>query len=100
MEIKLRGKYRVYGSPIGFPAKARTGNSHGPAKSKLPAKVPCKRAPAGLKSFNPDPHTNMRQMAKIVDGRTGKSHMVEVGRISPDGKQINADAVLASLGLV
>lgn len=98
MEIKLRGKYRVYGSPIGFPAKARTGNSFGPAKSKMPSRVPCKRNPAGPQGFRPDPQVR-RDMVKVVDGRTGKGRMVEMARYEAAVKT-NPDDVLAALRLV
>lgn len=99
MEIKLRGKYRVYGSPIGFPAKARTGNSFGPAKSKMPSLVPCKRNPAGPQGFRVDPQPNMRPMVKIVDALTGKGRMVATEALHNSEGKFDAERALAALGL-
>lgn len=73
MNDNLRGKYTTDRPIQGFPAKARTGNSHGPTRDKVPAKVPCKRAPCG-KTFTPDKHVH-RAMVMRVNGLTGHARM-------------------------
>ena len=86
MDISLRKKYRTYNgdknngqtkyAQYGNAATARTGNSHGPAKSKMPASQPCGRAPAGAKVFTPNPQPAPRQVVMLVNGLTGASKMV------------------------
>lgn len=59
MEIKLRDKYLTHDHVYGYPAKARTGNSHGPAKGRTKRKD----------------HGSQRPRVMVVDGMTGKHHM-------------------------
>jgi hypothetical protein len=76
IEIKLRGKHQRKGAPgvIGYKASARTGNSHGMQKSKLPAHEPCKRAPAGWRGAWHQPHEVPVKVMLVTYG--GKKRMV------------------------
>lgn len=87
MDIQLRAKYRTLRPIQGFPAKARTGNSHGPTKDKMPANVPCKRALAGAKSFvatvgkeglPAQGKKNHRQRVMVVNALTGARRMEDL----------------------
>lgn len=87
MNIELRSKYRTLRPIMGYPAKARTGNSHGPTKDKMPAHVPCKRATAGAKVFvatvgseglNARGKQNHRQRVLVVNGLTGAKRMEDL----------------------
>lgn len=67
------------------------------AKNTRQALLPCGRAPAGAKYFVPPPLVGMREMTMLVDGRTGKRRMVEIGRFTAESS--TADAKLAEVGL-
>jgi hypothetical protein len=75
MEIELRAKYRTLRPIIGFPAKPRTGNSHGLAKGKWPAHQPCNRAPAGGNVFKADEQAVHTDRVLRVNGLTGARRM-------------------------
>lgn len=75
MNDNLKGKYKTDRPQMGYPAKARTGNSLGPAKGNLPARVPCKRAPAGPGAFKADVSAAVGHKVMHVDGRTGHKVM-------------------------
>lgn len=81
MDIELKRKYRTNKAMKNQPYSPRTGNSHGPARDKLPALQPCGRAAAGAKVFVPGPLINMRAMIMLVDGLTGKRRFVEGGPV-------------------
>lgn len=87
MNIELKAKYRTSRPTQGYPAKPRTGNSHGPTKDKMPAHQPCKRATAGAKTFvatvgnetlNARGLQNHRARVLVVNGLTGQHRMEDL----------------------
>ena len=101
MNEHLKGKYLRKGAPavIGYGARPRTDNSHGPLRSHLPALQPCRRAAAGAKVFSPLPQrqTGRTRVLNIEAGH-GKRHW---GWETSDGKPIvhTAELTLAEMGL-
>lgn len=77
MNIELKAKYRTSRPTQGYPAKPRTGNSHGPTKDKMPASVPCKRATAGAKTFGTEKH-EARKRVMLVNALTGQRRMEDL----------------------
>src|SRR5688572_27258355 len=101
MNIRLKGKYLRKGAPlvIGYPARPRTDNSHGPVRDKLPALQPCRRASAGAKVFTPAPQNHAdRRRVLIVSAGKGKRSW---GWETLDGTPIvkTAELSLAEMGL-
>ena len=101
MNEHLRGKYLRKGAPsvIGYPARPRTDNTHGPVHDRLPALQPCRRAAAGAKVFTPTPqkNTGVRRVLNIEYG--GKQRWGWEDSAGRPVANFKGDPILAQMGL-
>ena len=99
MNIRLKGKYRREGAPgvIGYPAKARTNNSHHPVADKIPANEPCKRANAGFKGVW---HPNAREVRKVMLVTFGGKKRMVTEAVAEAALKFDAEGAISKAGLV